>query len=42
MLGFNAPEKTELTGKDGKDLFANLTDDELDMRIVELERKLKE
>jgi phage terminase small subunit len=40
MLGFDAPVKTELTGKDGKDLFANLTDDELDARIVELERKL--
>ena len=40
MLGFDAPVRTELTGKDGKDLFANLTDDELDMRIVELERKL--
>jgi len=40
MLGFDAPVKTELTGKDGKDLFANLTDDELNARIVELERKL--
>jgi phage terminase small subunit len=40
MLGFDAPVRTELTGKDGKDLFANLTDDELDMRILELERKL--
>lgn len=40
MLGFDAPVRTELTGKDGKDLFANLTDDELDIRIVELERKL--
>jgi phage terminase small subunit len=40
MLGFDAPVKTELTGKDGKDLFANLTDDELDTRIAELERKL--
>lgn len=40
MLGFDAPVRTELTGKDGKDLFANLTDDELDARIVELERKL--
>ena len=30
----------EVTGKDGKDLFASLTDDELDARIAELERKL--
>ena len=34
MLGFNAPEKTELTGKDGKDLIpemdlSKLSDDEL-------------
>lgn len=41
MLGFNAPVKTELTGKDGKDLFAGMTDDELDARIAELERKLE-
>jgi phage terminase small subunit len=40
MLGFDAPVKTELTGKDGKDLFANLSDDELNARIEELERKL--
>lgn len=31
----------EVTGKDGKDLFANLSDDELDKRIAELEKKLK-
>jgi transposase-like protein len=30
----------ELTGKDGKDLFSALTDEELDKRIGELERKL--
>ena len=42
MLGFDAPIKTELTGKDGKDLFTNLTDDELNVRISELERKLNE
>jgi hypothetical protein len=40
MLGFDAPIKTEVTGKDGKDLFSNLTDDELKARIDELERKL--
>jgi phage terminase small subunit len=42
MLGFDAPVKTELTGKDGKDLFVNMTDDELDARIQELENKLKQ
>jgi phage terminase small subunit len=42
MLGFNAPEKTEITGKDGKDLSANMTDDELDAKIAELEKKLKQ
>jgi len=41
MLGFDAPIRTELTGKDGKDLFAGMTDDELDARIAELERKLE-
>jgi len=40
MLGFNAPVRNELTGKDGKDLFAELSDDELDTRIAEIERKL--
>jgi phage terminase small subunit len=40
MLGFDAPVKTELTGRDGKDLFAGMTDDELSERIDELERKL--
>jgi len=40
MLGFDAPVKTELTGKDGKDLFSNMSDDELDQRIAEIERKL--
>lgn len=41
MLGFNAPEKTELTGRGGKDLFGNLTDEELDKKIADLERRLK-
>ncbi|GHT09103.1 hypothetical protein FACS189426_06500 [Bacteroidia bacterium] len=41
MLGFDAPVKTELTGKDGKDLFGNMSDDELNTRIAELERKLE-
>lgn len=40
MLGYNAPTKHELTGRDGKDLFANATDDDLNKRIEELERKL--
>jgi hypothetical protein len=31
--------KTELTGKDGKDLFTSMTDEELAKRISELERK---
>lgn len=33
-------ERTELTGKDSKDLLGQLSDDELDARIAELERKL--
>ena len=41
MLGFNAPKKTELTGKDGKDLFQGLTDKELETKIKELEAKNK-
>lgn len=35
-------QSNEVTGKDGKDLFANLSDDELDKKIEELEKKLKE
>ena len=31
----------EVTGKDGKDLFANLSDEQLESRIAELEKKLK-
>lgn len=34
-------QSTEVTGKDGKDLFANKTDEELDKEIEELKRKLK-
>lgn len=34
-------QSTEVTGKDGKDLFGQLSDDELDARIAELERKLE-
>lgn len=34
-------QTNELTGKDGKDLFASLSDDELDKRIKALEDKLK-
>ncbi len=33
-------QSTEITGKDGKDLFANKTDEELDKEIEELKRKL--
>ena len=33
-------QNNEVTGKDGKDLFGQLTDEELDARIAELERKL--
>ncbi len=42
MLGYNAPEKREITGKDGKDLFAAMSDEDLDMRIKELSMKLHE
>ena len=41
MLGYNAPEKKEVTGKDGRDLLTGLTDDELDKRIKELQKKTK-
>lgn len=34
-------QSTEVTGKDGKDLFANKTDEELDKEIDELKRKLE-
>ena len=34
-------QNTEVTGKDGKDLFAHLSDEELDAIIAEHERKLK-
>lgn len=34
-------QSAELTGKDGKDLFSGLTDEELDARITELENKMK-
>ena len=33
-------QSTEVTGKDGKDIFANKTDEELDKEIEELKRKL--
>ena len=39
MLGFDAPVKTELTGKDGKDLFAQKSIDE---KKAELEELLKQ
>lgn len=34
-------QSTEVTGKDGKDLFANKTDEELNNEIEELKRKLE-
>lgn len=34
-------QSNEVTGADGKDLFKQLSDDELNTRIAELERKLK-
>jgi transposase-like protein len=34
-------QSTEVTGKDGKDLFGQMSDSELDARIAELERKLE-
>ncbi len=33
-------QTNEITGKDGKDLFKHLSDDELEAKIAELERKL--
>ena len=33
-------QTNEVTGKDGKDLFKQMTDEELDEKINELERKL--
>lgn len=34
-------QNNEITGKDGKDLFGQLSDDDLNKRIAELENKLK-
>ena len=34
-------QNTEITGKDGKDLFEKLTDEELEAKIKELENKNK-
>lgn len=34
-------QSTEVTGKDGKDLFKTLSDEELDKQIADLEKKLK-
>ena len=41
LLGYNAPVKSEITGKNGKDLFNRLSDEELDSKLLEMERKLK-
>lgn len=38
--GYVEKSINEVTGKDGKDLLANLSDDELDKKIEELEKKL--
>lgn len=35
-------QTTEVTGKDGKDLFKSLSDEDLDKEIAELEKKLKQ
>ncbi|MDR2009940.1 MAG: hypothetical protein LBQ22_05615 [Bacteroidales bacterium] len=35
-------QNTEVTGKDGKDLFGKYTDDELDAKIADLENRLKQ
>lgn len=40
LLGYNAPVKNEVTGKDGKDLVNRLTDEELALKVAELTRKL--
>lgn len=40
MLGYNAPIKNEITGKDGKDLFAKLSDDELEKKLSALTERL--
>ncbi len=42
MLGFDAPVKTELTGKDGKDLFANKSIDELEEELKKIMSKLED
>lgn len=35
-------QTTEVTGKDGKDLFKSLSDEDLDKEIADLEKKLKQ
>lgn len=35
-------QTTEITGKDGKDLFKSLSDEDLDKEITDLEKKLKQ
>ena len=41
LIGEAASQKIEVTGKDGKDLFKNKTDEELEAEIAELRRKLE-
>jgi phage terminase small subunit len=42
MLGFDAPVRTELTGRDGKDLFANKSIEELEDELKDLISKLED
>ncbi|MDR2652251.1 MAG: hypothetical protein LBC68_08055 [Prevotellaceae bacterium] len=39
---FKNRQYNELTGKDGKDLFASMSDEALNKKIIELEQKLKQ
>lgn len=38
---FKNRQSAEVTGKNGKDLFGNLTDEELDAKIADIERKIQ-
>lgn len=41
LLGYKAPVRQEITGKDGRDLFNRLSDEDLDAKLLDLERKMK-
>jgi phage terminase small subunit len=41
ILGFNDSKKTEITGKDAKNFFADMTDEELNARITKLQKKIE-